>query len=68
TARWPFRRAAHRSKGLEWDVVAVPGLVTGAFPSDRPCRCEWGASRKPWGSQAPSWRIGSSGSVDTVEE
>ncbi|WP_436773518.1 UvrD-helicase domain-containing protein [Yinghuangia sp. YIM S09857] len=24
---------AHKSKGLEWEVVAVPGLVNGAFPS-----------------------------------
>ncbi|GGS26735.1 ATP-dependent DNA helicase [Streptomyces griseoviridis] len=36
---------AHRSKGLEWDVVAVPGLVTGTFPSTQG-REKWTAQGK----------------------
>ncbi|HET6858103.1 MAG TPA: 3'-5' exonuclease, partial [Streptomyces sp.] len=35
---------AHKAKGLEWDVVAAPGLVHGHFPNDQ--------ARESWASQA----------------
>ena len=52
---------AHASKGLEWDVVAVPGLQEGTFPSTRADR--WTSPRAgalPWplrGDRAslPQW-------------
>lgn len=38
----------HASKGLEWDVVFVPGLNAGAFPSAKADRWTTGAKSLPW--------------------
>jgi DNA helicase-2/ATP-dependent DNA helicase PcrA len=35
----------HGAKGLEWDVVAVPGLVRGVFPAD-PRAVNWARTRQ----------------------
>ncbi|MBB5936812.1 ATP-dependent DNA helicase [Streptomyces zagrosensis] len=51
---------AHKSKGLEWDVVAVPGLVAKTFPSEQ--------SRESWTANARVLPHALRGDADTLPD
>ncbi|GGX90617.1 ATP-dependent DNA helicase [Streptomyces hiroshimensis] len=51
---------AHKSKGLEWDVVAVPGLVERTFPSEQ--------ARDSWTAQAKVLPHALRGDADTLPD
>ncbi|MCP3821567.1 UvrD-helicase domain-containing protein [Streptomyces sp. A3M-1-3] len=51
---------AHKSKGLEWDVVAVPGLVAKQFPSEQ--------GRESWIAQPKVLPHGLRGDAETLPD
>ncbi len=44
----------HAAKGLEWDAVAIPGLVEGTFPVHTATTSTWDAAAERWRVASPT--------------